>query len=502
VAPATKDTSRPADTLRIHLTAEPGHLSPLGLPEREGLQVMEDTVFESLVRHEPAAIVPLLAESFRVTDEGLGLRFLLREGVRFHDGTPLSAVDVQFSVDHARTSSANPHLRDALSDVTAVEMWGPRDVRLVLRRANGYVLRALAETPIVPAAIYDRAKPDVRHPVGTGPYKLQVWERGKRILLDRHVGYWGTAPPIAKVEFVIEPDAAKALIRAKDGEIDIIPALIPEHFPAQASAPGIDGVFDPLGLRPPRFWAIIPNTRRPPFDDVRVRAALARLINRDRISREVFHRLARPIAGPVWPGGPVDGVSPEPPSFDPASAMKLLDEAGWRDPRGEGVRERDGQKLKITFVAAPGGGDSIIDEVRELVVADLRQAGLTVDVRPGDSSTLLARLRAGDFDAGLISWSGRVDDSVTSLLGSRGSLNWGGFSSRAVDVTLSVLEGSWDPAGRASAAAQLGTLIAAEWPLVPVVAPDPHGLTHNRVHGLVVQDGWFRIRDLSLVTAR
>jgi peptide/nickel transport system substrate-binding protein len=492
-----------ARALRIRLEAEPTQLNPLVDPEREALWVIEDTIFESLLRRVPtedggpARLAPGLAESYEVIPSGLEIRLHLRDGIKFHDGQPLGAVDVQFTLDAVRGErSRAPHLRAQLANVVAVEMWGPRDVRLVLARPDGYVLRALAEIPILPAHIYQ--SPDGRrgrNPVGTGPYRLERWSKGDRIVLGRNPDYWGAAPAIEEIEFLIEPDGARSLVMAKQGELDVLPSMIPEHYPIQASAPGLAEAWRPLSLRPAWLRAVAVNARRAPFDDARVRRAAAMVIDRERLVREVHRGLARAIAGPIWPGGPGDGVAPEPPAFDPEAAMALLDEAGWRDEDHDGVRERAGVKLRVAFL---GGDDPLGDAEREVVIGGLRKAGFLVDVRPGDRSTQAARVAAGDFDAVVMEWRGRADESLASLLGTGGVVNLGGYSGAAVDAALAGLAAVWEPATRAPKLGELARLLITECPLLPLVAPDPHGLVHRRVHGLVVDDGWFAIRALSL----
>ncbi len=151
----------------------------------------------------------------------------------------------------------------------------------MLRRPNGYVLRALAEVPMVPAREVGAAVP-----AGTGPYTVARWDRGALLRLERRDDYWGPPPAIAAVEFAIVPDAAQALTLARRGEIDVVPALIPEHWPEQATAPGVVVAFAPMTLAPPRFVAVILDARRPPFDDRRVRRAAAMLFERGRLARE------------------------------------------------------------------------------------------------------------------------------------------------------------------------------------------------------------------------
>src|SRR5690606_6959658 len=118
-------------------------------------------------------------------------------------------------------------------------------------RPSGWVLRALAEIPILPTHIYDGSLYAGGALVGTGPWKLASNKHGV-VRLTRYEKYWGTAPAVSDIEFVHERDAAVALTAAKRGELDIVPSLIPAHWPEQASAPGLAAAFKPLQLAPPR----------------------------------------------------------------------------------------------------------------------------------------------------------------------------------------------------------------------------------------------------------
>jgi peptide/nickel transport system substrate-binding protein len=505
-----------AHTLRIRLESEPAHLNPLVDPDLDTLRVAEDTVFESLLRYAPGpaldgpgVLTPQLAESYRVLGGGTEIRVLVRDDVKFHDGTRFAVTDAQYSLDMARSSAVRaPRLREALSDVISIDLVGPRELRLALRKPNAYVLRALAEIPMLPEHVYragttpgSRPIPLDRHPknrapVGTGPYRFVRWDKGARIVLARNVDYWGKPPAIDDLEFVVEPDAAKALMRAKRGELDVVPALAPVHYPDQANAMQSD--FQPLRLRPPRLRYVVVNLRRPPLDDVRVRQALALLVDRRKLTAELNRGMVRAVAGPVWPGGPGDAPSPATPAFDPAAAGELLTQAGWTDTDGDGVRELNGQKLRVVLLS---GSDARGDAERDLLVGGLRKAGFAVEVRSGDPAVLLNRLKSGDFELAMIDWRARSDEDLDALVSTGGARNWGGYSSKAMDAAIAAAEAAWEPATRVARVAEIGRLMATDWPIVPMYAADPIGLVHRRVRGLVVRDGWFAIRALSFEPA-
>lgn len=494
-------------TLRIHMDREPRHLNPMLSPSVWTTRVASDTIFESLIRYDPPEggtgtgpghYQAGLAESYRISPTGREIRFDLAPDVRFHDGRKLTAVDVQFSIDQARGRNASAdHLRAQLADITAVELVGPRSVRVRMDRPNGYVLRALAEVPILPMHIYQAdltPKPD--SVVGTGPYRLVSWQDSV-IHLSRFDGYWGEKPSIRDIEFIFEPDAARALTAAKRGEFDIIPALIPEHYPEQASAPGLVSSFAPLRLRPTRLDYLLMNAGRPPLDDVRVREALVHLIDRKGIAKDVASGLARPVAGPIWPGGPGDGASPPAPEFDPATAATLLDSAGWRDRDRDGIRELDGKSLQLKLLVSD---DSPPErrEVRQRVVSALERTGIVIEQRTGSAAVLKNRLREGEFDLAFVEWRTWVDADLSPFLETGGSHNFGRFSDRQVDRTMASLRATGEPASRVPLLGSLARHIAKTWPLAPITAPDPYGLVHRRVRGLVVWNGWFSLRSLSL----
>jgi len=497
-------------TLRIHMDAEPRALNPLIAPSVWARRVTMGTVFETLIRYEPPAggagsgpgrYAPGLARSWRVMPDGREIRFYLEQGVKFHDGRPMTSVDVQFTLDAIRDPRTGiDHLRPLLADVFAVELITSKEVRIVLNRPNGWVLRALAEIPILPMHVYDGSFNAGGRIVGTGPWQMTSWKDGV-VRLSRFGGYWGAAPAIPDLEFVYEPDAARALMEAKRGALDIIPALIPAHWPEQATAPGIASSFTALELRPPRLRYVAFRCT-PPLDDPRVRHAIALLIDRQKYAKEALDGLARPIGGPVWPGGPGDGPAPPAPEQDPAAAGRLLDEAGWIDSDKDGVRDRGGQRLHIVALITESDAPPPVgprgDPVRSTLIEPLKRAGISIDVRPGSEAVLSKLVRAGDFGIAFLEAALPVDMDLSPLLGSGGDLDVGRCGSPRIDAALEALEAAWEPAARVPLIGELVAALAESWPIAGIVAAAPQGLIHRRVQGAVVWDGWIDLRRLSL----
>lgn len=495
-------------TLRIHMDAEPGKLTPILDPSVWSKRVLFGTVFEPLLRYVPpdgngpARYTSRLARSWRVMPGGQEIRIELQPGVTFHDGHPLTSSDVQFTLDAIRTPARGvDHLRPMLDDVFRVELISPLEVRLVLLRPNGWVLRALAEIPILPMHIYDGSLAAGGALVGTGPWKVGA-HKGGLIHLSAYDKYWGGQPAIEDIEFVYEPDAAEALTDAKRGELDIVPALIPAHWPEQASAPGLAASFKPLQLAPPRMRMFQFNVTRPGLADPRVRHALALLIDRRGISKRVFDGLARPVSWPIWPGGPVDGTEAAIPDFDPAAAAKLLDEAGWVDSDKDGIRDRgpasavgsagQPEQLMLTLIgrekAAPkdASGPPVKTE-RDYFVEACRRAGIVIEVKTGGEQWLDKKVGEGAWDIYEMNWAGRVDMDITSLVGGKDA---------RIDRALEAMNTAWDPAERAKLSKELAAALDAYWPFAGIVAEAPQGLVHRRVENVKIWDGWI---DLSVL---
>jgi ABC-type transport system substrate-binding protein len=502
-APGDPDLSvARAHTLRIHVDAEPGRLTPLVAPSVWARRITLGTIFEPLLRYvppdgqTPARYAPRLARSWRVAPSGLEIRIELEPDVTFHDGRPLTAADVQFTLDAVRDPRrAIDHLRPMLDDVEAVELVSAHELRLRLKRRSGWVLRALAEVPILPMHVYDGSLLGGGALVGTGPWRLASNKAGT-IHLARYDRYWGPKPAIADLEFVYEPDAAVALREAKRGSLDLIAALIPAHWPEQANAPGVVAAFRPLGLDPPRLRYLAFNPARPPLDDPRVRHALALLVDRHTVARRVFGGLARPALWPIWPGGPISGAEATVPEFAPAAAARLLDEAGWTDSEPkDGIRDRAGKQLRLLMIGGdkPAQRDPSVPAVRlerDHFIEAARRIGVVIDVRTGGESWLEKRITDGAYDIAELAWTGMVDSDPAQVLAHAAR-------SPRIDRALDALAAAWDPAERAGLAPELATALAETWPLAGIVADAPQGLIAKRLHGVRVWDGWLDLSQLS-----
>jgi peptide/nickel transport system substrate-binding protein len=472
--------AKPGGILRVHLEAEPPHLNPLLDGHQVIQRVVNGLVYEPLLECRSDGYRPRLAESWEESPDGLRLLLHLRGGVHWHDGRPFGPVDVQASLEPLlRSNSRQPTLRALLTDIEAVEVMPDRMVRLRLRRPSRLVLRALCEVPILPGDLLRGGAGPLaqlgRQPVGTGPFRFAAWERGKRIRLVRQ-GPRGAGPPyLDEISFEIDGDGARALSRTRRGDLEVLPRVLDVHYPDQVAPGSLRETLTLYRLTPERYSFLAVNHRHELLADARVRRALALLWNRGRLAEEVHRGLARPIAAP-----PFAAVPPLP--FDRAAAQRLLDQAGYRDSNGDGVRDRNGAPIHLTLVQVAGARGAAT-EARAFAL-ELRRAGLLLDVVSVDPATLLARLKQGEFDLAPMMWEGRPDDDPRALFGPQGELAFTGYRSEALDGLLDELRMADGPKGRAPVLLRIATLLAAEQPVIFLYRHDVPALVSRRVHGL------------------
>jgi peptide/nickel transport system substrate-binding protein len=473
--------THPGGTLHVHLEAEPPHLNPLLEGHQVIARVVSGLVYETLVECRANGYAPGLAASWEESADGLRLLLRLRPGARWHDGRAVQPADVQASIEPLlRPTSRQTALRALLADVEGVEATPEKAVRLRLSRPSRLPLRALCEVPILPADSLRGSSSALaqlgRQPIGTGPFKFVAWERGRRIRLARQAPPAGGLPPfVDEIVFEIEADAARALARTRRGEIDILPRVLEAHYPDQVAAGALRETLQLYRLTPERYSFLVVNQRHALLANPAVRRALALLWNRPRLAEEVHRGLARPIAAP-----PFGAVAPLP--FDRPAAERLLDAAGYRDSNGDGVRDRGGTPLALTFLL-PTGARTVATEARAYA-QDLRRAGLLMELTNADPGAFLTRLRQGDFDLAPMVWEGRPDDDPAALFGPQGELAFTGYRSPALQQLVEQLRRADGPAGRAPVLQRIAELLAAEQPVIFLYRHDVPALVARRVHGL------------------
>ncbi|UWS08171.1 ABC transporter substrate-binding protein [Phaeobacter inhibens] len=350
------------DTVTVALQLEPPHLDPTSAAAGAIDQVLYSNVFEGLTRFMgDGSVVPGLAQSWEISEDGLSYTFTLQDGVTFHDGSTMDAEDVKFSLDRARAEDSTNAQKALFADIASVDVVDPLTVKLTLSQPNGNLLFNLAwgDAVIVAPETIDTIK---TAPVGTGAFTFTNWVQGDRIDLARNPDYWGEAPALsaATFKFISDPTAAFAAMMAED--IDAFSA-----FPAPENLPQFEA--------DPRFQVLIGSTegetilsinnKQAPFDNPKVRAAVAHAIDRQAIIDGAMFGYGTPIGTHFAPHNPayvdLTGTS----AHDPEKARALLAEAGLANGFTTTLH------LPPPSYARRGG---------EIIAAQLAEVGITAEI--------------------------------------------------------------------------------------------------------------------------
>jgi peptide/nickel transport system substrate-binding protein len=312
-------------------------LDPANVTDGESSNVIEQ-VFEGLVRFKPGTteVEPCLAVSWTQHDEARRWTFKIRPDVRFHDGTPLTPAAVASAFERQR-DEAHPHRvrgeyaywKDLLASyVEKVEAGpGPDEVTFRCSRpAPAFFTATLAAFAFgvpSPDALAKHGDAFARNPVGTGPFRFVSWNLGaKEIALERFDGHWEGKPALARVVYQVSEDATARSQRLRAGGADVIDNLAPETIATLRAEKGVVVVERP-GMN---VAYLSMNNQRAPFDDPRVREAVALAIDKDRIVQAAYAGFATVAHTPVPPTAAGSGTAPAPRRRDVARARALLDE--------------------------------------------------------------------------------------------------------------------------------------------------------------------------------
>lgn len=444
-------TARDAATLVAAIGGDPGQLNP-AITTNGGVHTASALLYDGLVALDDSLrAVPALAERWEIEDGGKRYRFHLRRGVRWHDGRPFTAADVEFTFEHlllrfhARTRAS---MTPALSNVEAVD---DSTVVITFRRPYAPLLMQLdvSEAPILPRHIYAGSDP-LRNPanvapVGTGPYRFASYSPRNEVRYVANREYFRGAPAIDAVVLRIIPDGDTQVAALEAGEVDwlyAVPAPARRRLSADsrfrlmrsAHSGGGSNCITTLGF----------NLDRPWFRDIRVRKAFAHAIDRPQFVERILFGDGRAADAPISSEiafAHASGLAI--PVHDPEAAARLLDAAGWSRRDGETRVARgvpgiaDGTSFTIGFTAMPSQmvyGD--------LLRAQLRNIGIELRLEPLEPAVFAASVfTARDFDTAIGAYCNGTDPEigvrrmlVSSSIAPVPFSNMAGYRNAAVDA--------------------------------------------------------------------
>lgn len=410
--------------------------------------------------------VPFLAEPLVI--------FSLRDGVRWHDGEPFTSRDVAFTYNALMDDAVASPRKSDFDYVLKVETPGLRTVRVTYRKPYGPALTSWM-TSILPAHLLE-GKPQAwwvenfnRTPVGTGPYKIGEWKTNEYVRVNRNADYFDApAPWLQAIVFRFLPDQLSLRLAFETRQVDFWSAE-----PWSVASFEKDPRFEIFSSPSNSYTYIGWNLRRPLFQDVRVRRALAHAVNIPDMVKYILYGRGEQSLGIFTPNMWFFNPRVVPLLYDPAKAVALLDEAGWKL-GADGIREKDGQRFSFTLIS--NNGNEIRRDIATLVQDDLKKIGVEVKVELYEWAVLLKNyVNKGEFDAIVLGWALGLDYDQFQIWHSTqsdpGELNMIGYKNPAVDKTLDSLRQEYNRSKILSMAGEMQQTIYNEQPYLFLYVP-------------------------------
>ena len=376
------------DSVVLAMVLEPAPgLDPTMAPAASIGEIVHYNVLEGLTKiNMDGSVTPLLAESWSVDPDGKVYAFKLRKGVKFHDGEAFGASDVKFTFERAKAEgSTNKQKKSVFDNISRIDTPDPHTVILVLNQADGNFPFRMGENP---AVILDpkSAPTTATKPIGTGPFKFDSWAKGSSITLSKNDGFRNAAAvKLKKVVFRFIGDSSAQVAALLSGDIDAMPRF--QGFPSIKQFQSDPRFTVAVGGTEGKTIVTI-NNKKKPFDDVRVRRAIAAAIDRKALIDGAMEGYGTPIGSHMVPSdtGYVDltGVNP----YNPDKARALLKEAGVVTP------------LNVTLTLPP---PAYARKGGEIVAAQLAKVGINAKIENVEFAQWLSGAFKGNYDLTIIS---------------------------------------------------------------------------------------------------
>jgi peptide/nickel transport system substrate-binding protein len=420
-------------------------------------------------------VEPRLATAWEFVEPNR-LRFTLREGVTFHDGTPFNADAVKLTWDRALFADPPGRWKGLAGPITAVEVVDEFTVDIVTEDVYGPLLltTTMIYTGVVsPAAVAEFGEDYGRNPVGTGPFKFVEWRTNDRIVLEANEDYWRGRPELDRVVFRVVPEEGARMLALRSGEAQMVLKPSPADLPGLDADPSF-GVTSATGLR---VFFVGFNLEKPPLDNVLIRRAIHHALDIPLIVDSILEDAATVASSVISPGvfGYTDMELIDRYPYDPDGAVALLEEAGY-SMNADGIMEKDGEPLVLRML--PASGRYLKDrEIAEVVQEFLRQVGIQLELDIFEWATTFTALRTVPLDYHIftLGWVTTTTDADYTLFSNyrsdqfpTGGWNTYRFADSAIDELLTAARASVDEAERVQLYADVQEILADQVPNIPI----------------------------------
>jgi peptide/nickel transport system substrate-binding protein len=453
-------------------------IDPIGSPSVDAASERVRTLlFNSLVRkNEKFDYVGELASNIARSADGTVYTFALHEGVKFHDGRVLTSADVKYTLDLVFSSSFAKSAsfyegvgNDKHSYIKSVEAPDTKTVVVTLIKPWVGLLSNLVPVSIIPKDSYEGQK---THPIGSGPFKFVHWDNAQQVLdAEAFPEYWdGPAKiPAIRVRVISDMNALQAELRA--GRVDIAPmptSLSPDAVKLLQQDPNLQ-----VNAFPGSNVVLLTiNTSAAPLDNIKVRQAMAYAIDRDTMIKDLLQGYGK-IANSIVPEESWAYTAGHTYHYDPAMSKKLLDEAGFKDPDGDGPKLRFEKPVVYKLSGSSISGRQYAGVIQNY----LKEVGIPVEIQTQEQNTLFDELRRGNFQIAYSQWVGGNQDPIfykdlfaTSEIPTqtRPSRNRSRYSNKDLDVLLDEAVNTFDRQKGLELYTKIQDIVSNEVPVFPL----------------------------------
>ncbi len=471
-------------TFNVSISLEPESLNPITSTDGYSREV-QSYILDTLLERNPDTYewMPALAEKWEVSKDGKQFTFTLRKGATFHDGKPITVEDVKFSFDviFDPTYNAIP-LRSYFENIAEPEILGPDTIRFTAKSLYYDNFATVAELMrILPKHVYGNAaegKKLNKTVSGSGPYKIEKYDKGQSIVLVKNKDWWGAKLDhmrgrwnFERIRFRFIKDSNIAIEALKKGDTDFHD-LTTEEFAKKTSGPEWGKSVMKVqtqNIAPRNYGYIGWNLRKDLFKNRDVRLALYQLLNREEMNQKFRYGLSVPATGPICVQSDLADPSVKPVKYDPKSAIDLLKKAGWTDSDKDGNLHRvvAGKKENFSFTLYYANKDT--EKYWVLYQADLKKVGIEMKLQLLEWNALLKDIDESNFDAIAMSWgNGSVDYDLKQIWHSdsanKGGSNFIGYKNPEVDKLIDQARAEMDRTKRIPIARAAYKKIAEDYP--------------------------------------
>ena len=436
----------------LNITSEPSTLNPLKSSDNAASSV-QNFIIESLLQKDDETYewIPSLAVKWKISEDKTKFTFWLREGVLWSDGVPFTAEDVEFSFkttfDVKKWKNAEKQfLFESIKSVKAIDKLTV-EIEVKDKVYSNFSLVA-GTLPIVPKHFYSQDKKRSffnKNIIGTGPYKLEKWHRGNRVVLLKNDLWWGRKLepynkkyhfPKMVLRWIDNPTVAIEML--KKGKIDF-QGMRAEDYEKKTKGPEWGKTVHKVKTKnstPKSYCFIGLNFKNKKLKDKRVRKALFHLLNRRLMIEKFEYNYSVPAVGPIYPQSPIANKDLKPVEYNPKRALALLREAGWRDSNNDGILDKNGQKLSLTILEP----SSIYMKYLTVFKEDAKKVGVDLEVKQIEWNSFIKLVtQEKSFDMCRLCWSATVDWSPKQIWHSDSidaGNNFISYSNPKVDVLI------------------------------------------------------------------